>query len=161
MAKRVRRVAPRRAGARRAVDKELKLVTLTNVGTTQRTTTLKTTTFPCTIAGLRWNIAFENKNAGASEFIYWAIVIVHDGQAVSAPATSDAGDFYTPEQNVLAFGIIAADDFDSGGNITRIVEGQSKTMRKLRQGDLVMFTTLGITGTAGTIRAIVQFFCKT
>jgi len=161
MSKRTRRVVPRRTGARRAVDKELKVVTLVDVGTTQRSTTLKTTTFPCTIAGLRWHIAFQNKNAGASEFIYWAIVVVHDGQAVSAPSTSNAADFYTPEQNVLAFGIISADDFDSGGKITTMVEGQSKTMRKLRQGDQVIFTTLGITGTAGELRAVVQFFCKT
>lgn len=161
MSKRARRVVPRRGAARRAVDKELKLVTIVNAGTTQRSTILKTTTFPCTIAGMRWHISFQNALTTDSEHIYWAIVIVHDGQAVSVPATSDAGDFYTPEQNVLAFGIMSGDDADSGGLVTVMQEGQSKTMRKLRQGDQVIFTTLGINGTAGIIRAIVQFFCKT
>ncbi len=160
MSKRRRTVVPRRGGARRAVDKELKLVTLTNVGTTQRSTTLKTTTFPCTIAGLRWHISFLNVLTTGSEFVYWALVIVHDGQAVSAPATSDGGDFYTPEQNVLAFGIISASDADAGGNIIVMQQGQSKTMRKLKQGDQLIFTTLGINGTAGEVRAIVQYFCK-
>ncbi len=161
MSKRRRTVVPRRGVARRAVDKELKNVTLTNVGTTQRSTTLKTTTFPCTIAGLRWHISFQNALNTDAEFLYWAIVVVHDGQAVSVPSTSDGSDFYTPEQNVLAFGIITAGDKDVAAPHTAMQEGQSKTMRKLRQGDQVLFTTLGVNGTAGEVRAIFQFFCKT
>jgi len=160
MSKRRRVAAPRRA-ARRAVDKELKNITITNAGTTQRSTVLKTTTFPCTVAGLRWSISLQNALTTDSEHMYWAIVVVHDGESVNAPSTSDTGDFYTPEQNVLAFGIISADDADAGGRITTMTAGTSKTMRKLKQGDQLIFTSLGINGTAGIVRGIVQFFCKT
>ncbi len=146
----------------RPIDKELKSILHSDAGTTQRTSTLKTTTFPGTVVGLRWDFTAVSPLTTAAEFLYWAILVVPDGQAVNTIATSDAADFYTPEQDVLAFGTMAMADADIAAGPQAVhAEGSTKTMRKLKQGDLLQFTVLGINGTAATVRGVIQFFFKT
>ncbi len=147
--------APR---VRRPIDKELKVVN--QVATTSAVvTTLKTTTFPCTIVGLRWEIAMLANTAAANPLVHWAIVLVHDGQAASTPSTSDGADFYTPEQNVLAFGVQYIGQNDVS-DFKAHIEGSTKTMRKLKSGDLLQFITLCDVVTGVFVDAVVQFFCK-
>ncbi len=145
----------------RPIDKELKI---TNQAVTNSvvSTTLKTTTFPGTVVGLRWSLSIGTTLTTASPVIAWAIVVIPDGEAANTPALSDGADFYTPEQNVLAFGLIRAMDFDSGASPQAyMVEGTTKTMRKLKQGDVLAVISLSDTASGGFLDGIVQFFFKT
>lgn len=144
----------------RPIDKSLINVNIANAGTTQRTTILKTTTFPCTVVGLRWSLVFFNTLVTGGEFFHWVIVVVPDGVAVSPLGTGNANDLYTPEQHVLAYGVIGTDKNEQGAFLLENIEGSTKTMRKLKTGDVLMFTVLGVNGAAGIVRGTIQFFCK-
>ncbi len=131
------------------------------ISASQVAVTLKTTTFPCTIAGLRWAISANGQSTAAVTNFNWAIVVVRDGLAASAISTSDGSDFYTPEQDVLAFGVRRFPDADSGGGPnTQHWEGNTKTMRKLKSGDLLQFIQLGSAAAQGSVIGCIQFFCK-
>lgn len=143
----------------RPIDKELKFVNLT-ASTSVVSTTLKTTTFPGTVVGLRWDMAAQAA-ASAETVTVWAVVVVPDGEAVNTPAISDGADFYTPEQNVLAFGAFRLENATvTTDNITHW-EGTTKTMRKLKQGDVLAFLVFSDTASACLVDGIVQFFFKT
>ena len=152
-------IGKRPRAAPRPIDKELKVVNQTST-TSVTTTVLKTTTFPCTIVGLRWNMSSTSITAN-NTLLQWAIVLVQDGDSVNTPASSDGADFYTPEQNVLAFGVsrLMANNA-TGGNISWNWEGSTKTMRKMKQGDVLNFITLSDTANSISLDGIVQFFCK-
>ncbi len=145
------------ARTKRPIDK--KLVTIANDATagTQVTTTLITATFPCTITGLRWSLAFVQDGGAGVCLFWWAIVIVRDGVTIDTLATSNGAVFFNPEQNCLVFGngIIDAD------TETKTFVGATKTMRKLMGGDTLQFVTLGGTTNTSGSRGIIQFFCKT
>jgi len=106
------------ARARRPIDKDLKITSVT-VTTTVTSTTLKTTTFPCTVVGLRWTLSASSAVASVQD-VWWAIVVVPDGESVNTPAISNAATFYAPEQNVLAFGMGQMQSNASGGDATVI-----------------------------------------
>lgn len=144
----------------RPIDKELKYVNQTCTNS-QTSSTLKTTTFPCTVVGLRWSLSFVTNLTTGSPTINWALVVVRDGLSASTLAISDAADFYTPEQQCLAFGVAHLADIDgtTGPRIQRF-EGSTKTMRKLKQGDVMQLICLGDTASTGTLKGVVQFFCK-
>jgi len=148
--------------AARPIDKELKVVNQAAT-TTVVSTTLKTTTFPGTVVGLRWSMGASNANAGGSPYTAWAIIVIPDGEAANTPALSDGADFYTPEQNVLAFGAFYLQDADSSTGPAAINwEGSTKTMRKLKSGDVLAFITLSDTAaTSVTVDGVIQFFFKT
>ncbi len=144
----------------RPIDKELKVVNL-NATTTVASTTLKTTTFPGTVVGLRWSIGAATLVA-TDAVCQWAIVVVPDGEAVNTPSTSNGADFYTPEQNILGFGAFRLmNNAETGGNMNINFEGTTKTMRKLKQGDVLAFLVFSDTATAAAVDGIVQFFFKT
>ncbi len=142
-----RRVAPR------PIDKKLIGVVHT-VSTTQAFTALITATFPCTIVGFRWDLAFDHIT-GAPDF-QWALVIVRDGNVVSTLALSNGADFYTPEQNVLAFGV----GFIYADIVPREYSGTTKTMRKLMGGDQIAIISLASVVNSVLLHGVVQFFCK-
>ena len=145
------------AGSRRPIDKSLKTVTKAGVTATQVDTTLITATFPCTIVGLRWSLSvFQDGGTGDARGV-WAVVIVRDGNATGSMATTDGGDFYTPEQDVLAFGHSSVDN-----NVqTMQFEGTTKTMRKLLGGDKLVFSCKAQATNTSAFEGIFQFFCKT
>jgi len=147
---------------KRPIDKSLINVTKTAIADNQVTTTLATATFPGTVTGIRWSIAAIADNAG-DNVLYWCIVRVKDGIAVSTIATSDGSTLFEPEQEVLAFGVIPVQQGDAtAGPVNHLVEGSTKSMRKLMGGDLLVFVVKGITGGNSTIlRATIQFFTKT
>ncbi len=145
----------------RPIDKELKSVLQTST-TSMVQSTLKTTTFPGTVVGVRWSLTFLSAQAASDSICRWAIVLIPDGEAVNTIATSDGSDFYTPEQNVLAFGVIGIKDNDLGSGPTAAnIEGTTKTMRKLRQGDILAFVTLASVANSFTTGGCIQFFVKT
>ncbi len=145
----------------RPIDKELIVVAQTAT-TSVVATTLKTTTFPGTVVGLRWNFNVAVAQATADAVVSWLIVVVQDGEAANTPSQSNGADLYTPEQNVLAFGVSVVRDSDVGQGPGVIpIEGSTKTMRKLKQGDLLQFITLCSAVNGATAQGAVQFFFKT
>ncbi len=152
------RIAPR--GARRPIDKDLIVVSKT-ITASQQATTLKTTTFPCTLVGLRWDISMSSQLTTGVSLLSWAIVIVTEGDSANAMSTSDAASFYTPEQNVLTFGLSRYPDADAGaGPVVMHWNNNTKTMRKLKAGDTVQFIVQGSAAAQGSVLGVVQFFCK-
>ncbi len=157
----LKRARPGGGRVQRPIDKELKAISLTAT-TSVASTTLKTTTFPGTVVGLRWSISLRASNTTAGSNLFWAIVVVPDGEAVNTPAISDGADFYAPEQNVLAFGVRSLPDLDSGFGMMNVTfEGTTKTMRKLKQGDILAFLVFGNQATTAAVNGVVQFFFKT
>lgn len=147
---------------KRPIDKELKTMAQTSVTTSVSSTTLKTTTFPGTVVGLRWDLSAMNIITTDSPMIAWAIVVIPDGEAANTPALSDGADFYTPEQNVLAFGTALLADVDAGaGNIQQHFNGSTKAMRKLKQGDVLSLVAISSVANSVSLRGVVQFFFKT
>ena len=147
-------------GSRRPTDKELIYVaqTCTNSNTA---TTLKTATFPCTIVGLRWSMSFLTAVSTSSPVVNWIIVLVHDGNSANTISQSNGADMYTPENDVMAFGTVQTSDSDiSAGPLAVQVQGQTKTMRKMQQGDLLQFITFSSAANSTNVRGVVQFFCK-
>ncbi len=86
--------------------------------------------------------------------------MVPDGEAANTPGFSDGADFYTPEQNVLAFGMFKLTKAGGGEGVTRDGEGATKTMRKLKSGDRLQFISFCDQAAAVEIHGIIQFFCK-
>ncbi len=142
----------------RPIDKELIAITKVNVANTQVETVLKTVTFPGTVVGLRWALAgIQDAGTGAPSFLQWCVVVVQDGNAASTMVTTDAADMYTPEQDVLAF----------GNGLTKVGiegvtwEGTTKTMRKMKQGDQLLFIAVAEVTHTWELRGTIQFFFKT
>ncbi len=160
--RRFRQGVPLIRGSRRPTDKELIFVSQT-VTTSNVVTSMKTATFPCTLVGLRWNMVCNGIITTASSTISWIIVLVHDGNTANTISQSNGADMYTPENDVMAFGTIQVQDADlsAGGPVAVHFEGNTKTMRKMRQGDILQFVTLGENANCATLRGTVQFFCKT
>ncbi len=158
--RRFRHNVPLVRGSRRPTDKELIYVAQTCT-TSNTTTTLKTATFPCTIVGLRWNLAFKGVIATSASTINWIIVLVHDGNSANTISQSNGADMYTPENDVMAFGTVMVNETDQGvGPMIAHVQGQTKTMRKMQQGDLLQFISLSSVSVSAKVDGVVQFFCK-
>lgn len=147
-------------GAKRPIDKSLVVVNK-NVSTTQLSLDLISATFPCTITGIRWSLSTVNLAVSSTNIVNWAIVLVKDGNAANAIATSDGASFYQPEQNVLAFGTdILPNTSNTAGALARDWVGNTKTMRKLMAGDKIQLICLAGISSA-PLYGVVQFFCKT
>lgn len=122
---------------------------------------MNTTTFPATVVGLRWSLSFSTNVTTADVRCYWAIVVIHDGLSAQTISTSDGSDFYTPEQDVLAFGVIDTTDYDNpAGPVAQNIEGSTKAMRKLKAGDKLSFITLNSIANGTLVRGAIQFFLK-
>ena len=153
----------RRTGAgfstKRPIDKSLIFVEDDALTVGQTVTTLITPPSACTMVGLRWSIV-SVKDTGTSGNIsnfVWAIVLVRDGNAATAMSITNGGSFYEPEQNVLAFGVGPSTNDTNQGLLQ---EGSTKTMRKLRIGDSIVFLAKRQNTETIAYRGIVQMFCK-
>ena len=147
--------------SRRPIDKSLIVVNQVAT-TTVNVTQLKSTTFPCTVVGLRWSVTSLALAVSGNSNTAWAIIVVRDGESTNAPSLANAAKFYTPEQNVLAFGMFHSRDADAavGGPLTQTFEGSTKTMRKLNAGDVLQFISFSDRVAACDMNGIIQFFCK-
>lgn len=144
----------------RPIDKQLIAIAQTST-TSMVSTTLSTVTFPCTVLGLRWSLNFTSASSAANPLVGWVIVVIPDGESINTIGLSDGADFYTPEQNVLAFGTAKVADNDGGvGPLVHNTMGNTKTMRKLKQGDVLAFGTICGTANGVLTTGCVQFFCK-
>jgi len=146
--------------AKRPIDKCLVAVSQT-CSTTQVESSLGIATFPATLVGLRWSLSWASAGSTANPITRWALVIVRDGLAANTIATSDGADFYTPEGDVLAFGVVQLTESDvTAGPQTLNIEGQSKSMRKMKNGDQFVFITLCSLVSGMTVNGVIQFFTK-
>ncbi len=145
-----------RVSAARPIDKLLVAISKDAVAGTQVSSVLYTATFPATITGLRWSLSFLQDAGTAEGEIYWALIVVRDGLSASTIATSDTAAFYEPEQDVLAFGVTMYDN----NTESKIMEGATKTMRKLKGGDQLVFISKGVATDTAAVRGVVQFFAK-
>lgn len=163
MSTRTRRTAPAggRARAKRPIDKKLISVeqTLSSQGQTQ--TDLYTTTFPGTIVGLRWDVSVAHNSQSATVFT-WAIVVIPDGNTSSNLGQGNGVTIYAPEQHVLAYGnaeLLGQTDAAGPGMVRDM--GSTKTMRKMKAGDVLAFIAVCDAPNAAVLKAAVQFFVKT
>ncbi len=144
---------------RRPVDKALIYVSKNDVVSAQQTTVLATATFPCTVVGLRWDLSFETDGGTDFPDYAWAIAVTREGESVNTLSVTDGATVYSPEQNVMVYG---------AGNLGKITEGSSrhyvgdtKTMRKLMGGDVLIFAVKGVATHSFKCTGAIQFFCKT
>ncbi len=146
-----------RVGGRRPIDKKIIVVNKDGVDATQVSTVLVTATFPCTIVGLRWTFTFI-QGAGTGNCSWrWAIVLLKDGETIGTTSITDGADLYTPEQNVMTFGLGLIDN----NVVNQVSVGDTKSMRKLMGGDRLVFVLTGVATNTVSCRGAVQFFCKT
>ncbi len=89
--------------------------------------------------------------------IAWAIVLVPDGDTVNTLAIADTNTLYAPEQNVLAFGVGLPQTTSNGSRF----EGSTKTMRKMKGGDVLMIVAVAEATNTLDLFGCIQFFCKT
>ncbi len=141
----------------RNTDKKMIGVALDAISATQQSTVLLTVTFPCTIQGLRWNMAIiQDAGTGNCEF-HWAIVVLRDGLTLPVMSVGDGATLYQPEQDVLVYGVGIIDN----NTASYPFAGSTKTMRKLMGGDRLVFIAKGVATNFSRIRGVIQFFCKT
>lgn len=136
---------------KRPIDKQL----LNYAGAwavTQTNTTLYTATFPATITGLRWELNITNASTTTVYGAKWAIVRVKDGLSPSTIGTN--GTLYSPESEVMAAGTIQLAPARS-----ELYNGDTKTMRKLQNGDKLYLCTIA-DSTNITANTLIQFFVK-
>ena len=141
----------------RPIDKRLVFIGLNAVNATQQATNLLVTTFPGTIVGLRWTFAADQDGGSGSAIYSWAIVVIRDGNNATIMGASNGADFYTPEQDVLAFG----HGINNNNLHQQVFDGSTKTMRKMLGGDVMAFIVRGVATNTTCISGIVQFFLKT
>ncbi len=147
--------------ASRPIDKKLICVVQTLSSAADTTTTLVTTTFAATIVGIRWDINIKGNLSTGDSQNYWALVVVRDGLSASAMAVGNGNEFYTPEQDVLAFGNTQVTDMDATTGPRSIqYSGSTKSMRKLQGGDTVQLIGGSGSVNAATLVGTIQFFLK-
>ena len=148
--------------AKRPIDKKLLVVNKANVVGSNQSLDLLAPTSPCTVCGIRWSL-MAGPNGGTSgnqHDFQWAIVLLPDGNTVDNPATVDGQIMYQPEQHVLAFGSSSSDGTAFVSQEGQHFEGTSKSMRKLKEGDKVVFVCRGVATEPSRIFGTVQVFCK-
>lgn len=163
MSKRARTSAsstPRRA--KRPIDKKLTNIVVNNlVAAKQDVILYDSATFPGTITGIRWAICAARSGGTANTYgaFKWAIVVVPAGTTISTLSMASAGSMYDPEQMVLAFG--CGTTVSATGDVPIMFEGATKSMRKLKAGDKLVFTSFGTAVERHDLSGTVQFFYKT
>ena len=146
--------------AKRPITKEIVFLLKDGVAGTQVSTTLFTATFPCTIAGLRWNVSALADGGSANSTAVWAIVKVTEGNTVNTMSTSDAGTLYAPEQECIVWGVALPHAASLGGN-SEFWEGTTKVMRKMQGGDTLVWIAVSEATNTCSFRGAIQFFCRT
>ncbi len=148
--------------ARRPISKTLIVVKDDAVDGTQAKTLLFTTTFPATMVGLRWSLsALQGLGTTAVTQLQWAIVISRDGNVANTMSTGDSNSLYSPEADVLAFGCANMKTHTAASTVMPITwNGDTKTMRKLKTGDVLEIIYVAEATNTWAFFGCVQFFVK-
>lgn len=148
--------------SKRPIDKKLINVQSNILLNVQQTTDIyPAATFPGTITGLRWEIAYLRSTGATSTGHYkWAIVVCPAGTNPNALSLTNAASLIDPEQGCLAFGSGMTASSGTSGAIFH--QGSTKSMRKLKAGDKLVFITVSDSGVNNTAyNGTIQFFYKT
>jgi len=160
MSKRARTTATTSRRAKRPIDKKLVNVQLNTLDSTQQEVDIyPSANFPGTITGLRWTLMVQ-RTAGAAAFgqYAWAIIVVPAGTNASQLSLTSGSSMYDPEQMVLAFGRgLSGDALEE----PVMFEGSTKSMRKLKAGDKLVFIAKGVATNVHFVAGAIQFFYKT
>lgn len=115
-------------------------------------------TYPCTIAGLRWDISINNRDTNPAE-VMWCIIAAREG---TDPTTKLTGNWsmasIKPEQNVIAWGSGIIEPNQKPTSL-RIWEGSTKSMRKMQIGDKLLLI-IGKTNGMGDHNGHFQYSCN-
>ena len=144
------------SSAKRPIDKVMTIVAQSGVDSTDVTTTVYTCTYPCTMTGLRWNLAFAQSAGTVWCHFVWAIIYLREGETIDGLSFGDGLTFYKPESSVLTYGYNTIFNHTQ----TKLMEGTTKTMRKMQVGDSIQFLMRGITTETSEVRGCVQLFVK-
>ena len=146
---------------KRPIDKKITVVLHDAVPNSQVNTTIFTATSACTMVGLRWRFNFTTDvNTAIAARIRWVIVLLEDGDTLDTIGTANAADFYTPEQNCLAWGVSVVRHTVNVSDWFSEVDGSTKTMRKMRTGDAIVAVFKGDNTQTTDVLGGVQLFCK-
>lgn len=148
--------------AKRPIDKKIISVTQTVANAQVTTEIYPAATFPGTITGLRWSFnVVRIFGTAATGIMRWILVVVPAGVTIGTIGLGNSNSAYDPEQNVLAFGDCCTSALATGCPTVHI-EGSTKSMRKLKVGDKLMFAAIGDSASnTHTIFGTVQMFYKT
>lgn len=158
MSTKKRKVSYISKASRRPIDKQLVCVNDSVAALTQDGVTLYTATQAKTIVGVRYSMGAFNTAAGSNQ-VAWCLVIVPEGTTAGNMAIGAASNLYTPEQMVMCFGTFdLCNPQVSAFPTQEQSSGETKTMRKIREGDTLQIRYYG----AGTfdIFGCIQFFLK-
>lgn len=167
-----RRPIVRQISTKRPIDKAIVIGTIISDLAAKKVDLFGPMTFPGTWSGFRWQVGGSSSaNPATYNFISWAIIKTRDGVAPLFPTVvptlstaTAAPTFIMPEQDVIAFGILPVTSLSATQN--QIMEGSTKSMRKMNKGDQIFFVcsfggTLSGTGAQGACSFVVQAFYKT
>ena len=141
---------------RRAIDK-VTVNQFSTITTTQNNNALYTATTACTFVGARITGSFNALSTTAK--CAWALVVNRNGIAPSQISLTDGATFYSPEQDILASGMLALGGIPTS-SIVIPVDLVVKTKRKLLTGDQISFCTYSDTASGGNIAVIDTVFIK-
>ena len=140
---------------RRPIDKSLIVINKPTVSGALGSTTLTTATTACTVTGIGWSLSSTLDGGTGTGTIYWAIVLLKEGETLGTFSSTDRATFYSPESNVLAYGF-----GHNRGNTVNRWDSITKTQRKLMNGDKILFITVGENVNTSEIYRVIRFFCK-
>lgn len=147
-----RRNNPRRPVVKHKFDKQLINIQVTT-NASQSNTTLITMTYPCVIMGLIVNGTSSTVVAAVNIPYNWVVTCLEQGDTTNNIAFN--GTMYAPEQNVMAYG----SGLDNTGSSDHHYI-KTKTGRKMRAGDSLVFSVASLTANAMSHNYTVQFFTK-
>lgn len=161
-----------RKTTKRPIDKKIVLIRFVNTGPANRYIGIQPAyvssasigggvNFPGTVTGIRWSLSpFCNSATNVSTHISCALIKVREGLNPGALSITGAGGqpMYQPEQDVIVCWDIVVPVNNSGN----VIEGSTKTMRKLMAGDQICFVYCSdvADGNNGLV-GFIEFFYKT
>jgi len=131
----------RSAGRKRPVNKSIITVSSPIATGSQLNEELYEAEYPSTFQGLLWDFTVTAFSETNSTSCAWAVIRVKDGLLPGALMFTSSGQtLVKPEQEVMACGLFQLNPvtIPNGYNLMRI-HGDTKTKRKLAQGDRVYF----------------------
>lgn len=159
MLRRRRRSGRNYAQAKRPLEKAIQALHIVGPAAAGGSIVLQgVATFPGTTTGFRWEIGLISANV-TGEQVLWSITRVRASTASTSvptlPGAGAQGTFQTPEPEIIAWGVLMA-----AAGAPMVSKGETKSMRKLQEGDAIRFYYSILTATS-TIMGAVQFFVKT
>ena len=145
---------PKYSGPKRPIDKEQAYLSGSNIGTTQDSSTLRTSTVAETYTGGHIQVSVARVSGGVLNMV---LIVIPEGLTIPSVSTTDGNPPYTPEEHVLWAGTLR---ISSSSVEQHLLVGKIRSMRKMKNGDRLMFLIRGDGASVGSFSAIVTSFFK-